>query len=252
MYMRFVRMNALADKVNTLINFYDKAIVPVLQNTNGCRYACLIQSARREGECISMTLWDSHADAEEYEKSGRFRQLYDKIRPLLEDSSEWKIQLTTDYMLEYKPESNEPVVESYNVSYMTEETKLPEAKKFSPMYVRILSASVKPDKTEEVKRIYKDEIGPKLRQVKGCKYAFLTQNLREENEFFSITIWENKQAADNYEKSGLYDELVGKVKHLFSGLYQWKMKLEQKSGEKSVTSEDLSLEQYTVVAGKNF
>lgn len=252
MYMRFVRMNALPDKVNTLINFYDKAIVPVLQNTKGCRYACLIQGAQREGECISMTLWDSPEDAEEYEKSGRFKQLYDKVRPLTEDSSEWKIELSTDYTLEYKAETSEPVVDSYNVSYMSEETVLPEPKKFSPMYVRIFTARVKPDKPDEVKRIYKEEIGPVLRKVKGCKYAFLTQNLQDTNEFFSITIWENKQAADNYEKSGTFDELVGKVQHLFSDMYLWKMKLEEKSGKKAVTSDDVSLGQYTVVAGKNF
>ncbi len=251
MYMRFLRINALADKLDTLINFYDKAIVPVLQNTKGCRYACLIQSARHKGECISMTLWDSPADAEEYEKSGRFRQLYDKVRPLMEDSSEWKIQLTTDYTLEYKPESDEPIIDSYDVSYLSE-VELPETKKYSPMYVRIISARVKSDKKEEAKEIYKNEIGPGLRRVKGCKYAFLTQNLQDENEFFSITIWENKQAADNYEKSGLFDEYVGKVQHLFADVYQWKMKLEQKSGKKSVTSEDMSIDQYTVVAGKNF
>ncbi len=251
MYMRFVRLNALSDKVDTLINFYDKAIVPVLQNTKGCRYACLIQNTRNKGECISMTLWDSHGDAEAYEKSGRFTQLYDKVRPLLEDSSEWKIQLTTDYTLEYKPETNEPAIDSYNVSYVPED-ELPETKKFSSMYVRIFAANIKPDGIDEVKEVYQNEVAPRLRQVPGCKYAFLTQSLQNENEFFSITIWESKQAADTYEKSGLFNELVGKVQHLFSDMYLWKMKLEEKSNKKAVTSEDVSLDQYTVVAGKNF
>jgi quinol monooxygenase YgiN len=251
MYMRFVRMNALADKVDTLIHFYDKAIIPVLQNTKGCRYACLIRSTKRPGECISLTLWESHADAEEYEKSGRFKQLYEKVRPLLEDSSEWKIRLTTDYTLEYQPESDEPVIDSYNVSYMPE-MELPDSKKFSPMYVRILSARVKPELKDELHRTYKEEIGPGLRKVPGCKYAFLTQNLQQEDEFFSITIWENKQAAENYEKSGLFKEYIGKVQHTFADLYQWKMKLEEQSGKKVVTSEDAALEQYSVVTGKNF
>ncbi len=251
MYMRFVRMEALPDKIDTIINFYEKAIIPVLQNSKGCRYACLIRSTRREGECISLTLWESIADAEEYEKSGRFKELYNKLRPSLQDASEWKIQLTSDYTLEYKPESDDPVVDSYNVSDM-HGTDLPEAKRFSPMYVRILSARVKPDKQDELKEIYKREIGPALRQVKGCKYAFLTQNLHEEGEFFSITIWENKQAADNYEKSGLSEQLVGKVSHLFADAYQWKMKLDEKSGKKAVSSADLAIDKYAVVAGKNF
>jgi heme-degrading monooxygenase HmoA len=91
-----------------------------------------------------------------------------------------------------------------------------------------------------------------LRKVPGCKYAFLTQNLQQEDEFFSITIWENKQAAENYEKSGLFKEYIGKVQHTFADLYQWKMKLEEQSGKKVVTSEDAALEQYSVVTGKNF
>jgi len=251
MYMRFVRMNTLPEKMDTLINFYDKAIVPVLQNTNGCRYACLIQNTRSKSECISMTLWNSIEDAEAYEKSGRFKQLYDKVRPLLEDASEWKIKLTTDYTLEYKPESDEPVVDSYNVPYVPD-TDFPETKKFSTMYVRMLSVRIKPDTQDEAEKIYREEIMPALRQVAGCKYAFLTQNIHKEDEYFSITVWENKKAAENYEKSGKFEELVGKVQHLFSDLYQWKVKLEQKSGGKSVTSEDISLDKYTVVAGKNF
>lgn len=250
MYMRFVRMNTVADKVTTLINFYDKAIVPVLQNTQGCRYAWLIQNTRRGSELISMTLWDKITDAEEYEKSGRFRQLYDKVRPLLEDASEWKIQLTADFTLEYKPESDEPQVDSYTITYMQDE-ELPELKKFTPMYIRMLSARVVLGRYDEVREIYKREIGPGLQNIPGCKYAFLTQNLRRQDEVFSITIWENKQAADNYERSGMFDEYVGKIKHLFSDLSQSKMELKEQSDKKIITSDDPILEQYRVVTGKD-
>jgi quinol monooxygenase YgiN len=250
MYMRFVRMNAVADKVATLINFYDKAIVPVLQNTQGCRYAWLIQNTRRESELISMTLWDKITDAEEYEKSGRFKQLYDKVRPLLEDASEWKIQLTADFTLEYRPESDEPEIASYTITYM-QDGELPELRKFSPMYVRMLSARVVPGHYDEVREIYKREIGPGLQKIKGCKYAFLTQNLRQQDEIFSITIWENKQAADDYERSGMFNEYVGKIRHLFSDLSQTIIGVEDKPGKKIITSDDPILEQYTVVTGKD-
>lgn len=258
MYLRFVRMNVLPGKLDNLIRMYNSEVVPVLQNTKGCRYASLIRSNRKQGECISMTLWDEKSDAEAYEKSGTFQQLYEKLRPLLEDSSEWKIQLKTDYTLDYLPESEKPVVDSYDVPFSSS-TSLPPAGKLTPLYVRILSARVKPDRRDELTKIYKEEIGPGLQQVEGCKYAFLTQNLQDENEFFSITIWESEQAAERYEKSGKFEEFVEKIENTLAkgkktgeGLVHWKMKLSEKEGNRAVTSEDPSVEPYTAVIGRQF
>ena len=66
------------------------------------------------------------------------------------------------------------------------------------------------------------------------------------------TMWESKEDADDYEKSGRFDELTEKLKHTFAELYQWKMTLEKEGVRQAVTSEDLAVKYYSIVTGKSF
>jgi hypothetical protein len=47
-------------------------------------------------------------------------------------------------------------------------------------------------------------------------------------------------------------ELAKKVEHCFTELYQMKKQLTNESGGHTVTSEDMSVEGFDVVVGKNF
>jgi heme-degrading monooxygenase HmoA len=91
-----------------------------------------------------------------------------------------------------------------------------------------------------------------LRNVQGCRYAFLTEGVEERNEVISLTIWDSKEAADIYEASGLFKKLTRKVQHTFSELYQWKMAAERRSSVQVTTTEDLNVKGYHVVSGKTF
>jgi heme-degrading monooxygenase HmoA len=93
---------------------------------------------------------------------------------------------------------------------------------------------------------------PALRQVKGCRYAYLTENAKEKNRIISLTIWDSKQDAEAYEQSGLFESLKTKIEHTFAEIYQWKMQLEKDSGGQVVTSEEMTVGGYKVVAGKSF
>jgi heme-degrading monooxygenase HmoA len=105
----------------------------------------------------------------------------------------------------------------------------------------------------EFRNIYGSEIIPTLKKTKGCRFAYLTENIQEEDDAISVTIWDSKEDADNYEKSGVFEDLTEKVKHTFSNLFQWKMALEKDSqGSKISTSADLKVSHYTMVAGRNF
>ena len=120
------------------------------------------------------------------------------------------------------------------------------------MFLRIVSVSIQPGKIDAFRRIYTDEVIPVLRNLKGCRFAFLTESVEEANKVLCITIWDRKEDADAYEKSGRYDELKAKLQHTFSGLYQWKMALDKESAEKRVTSEDLHVDMYSIIVGKRF
>ena len=251
MYMRIVQHKVNPDKVEDFHKYYEARIVPAMQNLPGCFCATLIKSDLHPDEYLSMTLWDNRKDAEAYEKSGLFEEFITELRPFLSDSSEWKIQLSEDFTLEYQPVEEDPVVVSYPV---VEQLKadLSAGEATGLMHMRVVSLKVKPGKLDEFKKLYRDEILSALESVKGCRYAYLTESLQEANQLFSVTIWDSKADAENYEKSGLFDLLTERVKHTLSELYQWKMALERDSGKRLVTSDDLKVDHYSVVTGKNF
>lgn len=251
MYMRLVQLNVKPEAVGELRSYYDRHIVPALHTIPGCLYAGLVQGAARPSECISMTFWDSAAHADEYERSGAFKKLLESAGKYLADSSEWKILLTEDLSVQYEQVHEEPVVNAYNVA-SSQTGELLSAARMRGIYLRVVSPQLRPGKEDEFKRIYIDEVLPRLRTVRGCRYAALIEHVTESRKMLSMSIWDSKQEADDYEISGTFDELTNKLKHTFSEIYQWKMRLEQETGSQVVTSEELRVEGYSVVAGQSF
>jgi len=251
MYMRLVYARSKPDLVWKIQQIYSEKIITRLKEMPGCLCSCLIQSDAHEDEGISMTLWDSQAHAEDYEKSGIFQELLGEVRPYLSDSSEWKLQLSKELKLEYQPVPEEPVLKAFT-SFVQTDTKIPSESGSPLMYLRILSLTIKPGMMEEFRKIYKEEILSILRGVKGCRYAFLTESTQDKSEVLSLTIWDSKQDAIDYESGKIFDELMEKVKHTFTELFHWKVALEKESGGKVVTTGDPRSMSYTIVTGKFF
>ena len=251
MYMRLVQARYKPDSLSKIRQIFDEKIIPQLQKTPGCFYICLMKSEFHQDEAISMSLWDTKTHVEEYQKSGLYNEFLEEIKPHLSESSEWKIQLSKDLTLEYQPVPEEPVIKSYTTIAQLD-TKIPAQEKTPVLYLRLLSVRIQSGKMDEFKKIYKNDIIPTLQTIKGCLYAYLTENIENKNEVISLTIWDNKQNADDYERSGLFDKLNEKVKHTFAELYQWKMSLEKEYSGKIVTSEDPNIKYYSMVTGKSF
>ena len=249
--MRFVHLSIRIEFENTFSRYYNTIVLPQLQKMDGCRMAGLIKSITNKGKFVSLTLWDEKSNAEKYEKSEIYKNLSEQISQFLSESSEWKIQLSDDLKLEYKPVLEIPLRKNYAVAVRTHYTKS-SPERPSGMYIRIVSLKIQPGKVEEFTDLYSKEIIPALESTIGCNYAYLTENLKESNEFLSMSIWEDKSFADQYEASGKFSELTSKVKHTFSKFYLWKMELEQESKRKVETSEDMKIDNYTMVTGKSF
>lgn len=252
MFMRLLHIKLKPDDLPELHTFYDSAVFAALQQTPGCRYACLIQSNRRKEETISMTLWDTKEHADGYERSGIFQKLLDQMRPRLSDSSEWMIQLSKDLTLEYAPVAEQPTAKTYAVTAIAGGMP-PPSKSLAPMHMRIVSVRIDPEKVAEFLRLYELEVLPVLKKVKGCRYVYLTQNAGDKTEWISITIWERKEDADRYEQAGMYDLLKSKVKHTFTEMYQWQMELEKSQAGAVVSSnDDVLTDGYRIVTGRGF
>jgi len=251
MFMRLLQLNIEQGQTQNFKSFYEATVIPTLKEMPGCEYAALIENSSSANELISLTLWGDQASAENYENSEIYSEFRGRISSYLSDSSEWKVQLSENLELEYKPLKEEPVIRNYNVAAQSVEGMKDTAGKNS-LHVRIVSAKIQKGKETEFSKIYSSEIIPSLLATKGCLYANLTQNLESENSYISLTVWRSKEEADLYEESGQFDRNVKKVIHAFSDFYRWKLALEKDSGTSIKTSEDLSISKYVMVAGKKF
>lgn len=250
MFMRLVQLNVEIQYISEFRTAYQEEVIEILQKTPGCRFVGLIESGSEKSEFISLTLWDTQDQAESYELGGVYTELLGKVKPYLQNSSEWKIQLSENLELEYKPVTEEPVIKKYSVQAQTD--KIAGNNIDSHLYVRIVSLSIQNGKEDEFKKIYSDEIIPALLSTQGCRYAYLTQSIQDSSAFISVTIWDSKIDADLYESSGRFKELVNRVSHTFSQFYRWKMALERDYDANIKTSEDMKVENYNLVTGKNF
>jgi heme-degrading monooxygenase HmoA len=249
--MRLLQLQLKLAYVQEFKKFYETTVYPELQKLSGCVFAGLIKSSPQPDEFISLTFWKTLSQAEQYEKSGAFTKLFEQAKPFLSDSSEWKIHLSDNMELQYGQEAEEPVIKKYIVAAKNKEgdDKLTAS---SNMFVRVLSLIIQDDKVEEFKKLYSDIVMPALKSTKGCQYVFLTESVNTRNEFISVTIWNNKEDADEYEFEGKFQELTDEVKHTFSQLYLWGMSLEKEHVAQVKTSEDFKVGHYKMVTGRSF
>ena len=251
MFMRFTYLKINPEYQELLPPFYNNIVLPELQKIKGCLFGGLVKNSENSEDYVSVTIWNSREQAESYEKGESFARLMDKIKPYLAESSEWKVHLSEDLELDYDSGLEEPVIREYRVTtqkLLDEE----QVNRGNPLYVRLVSVKLQEGKLSEFRRLYAEEIVPVLQKTKGCRYIYLTESLQGDNEIISITVWDSKKDADEYENSGQFDELIHKVKHTFSHFYQWKMQLEKEDGSKLRTSDDLKVDYYGMVSGKRF
>jgi heme-degrading monooxygenase HmoA len=248
MYLRLVHVKAKAERLAGLQKLYDERILPALQETPGCVSACLIKSHMNPEEVISLTIWQNEKHAQEYVSKGLFQKLLDDAKPLLE-ASEWKIRLSKT--MNGKESPPEPKISSYEIVAASHDR--PSAGKTSPaMFMRITTAQVRPGRYEELRSVYVHEILPILKNMKGCKDAYLTAEEEGGHNVLSITFWESKSDAEAYERGGTFQTLVRKIQHTITEVYRWGVELERASRVNDGLPRDLTIEEYFVVTGRNF
>lgn len=251
MYLRLVRARALPSAIDSLKKAYTESIIPALGGVPGCLHATLMQSAKSPEDFVSLTLWETVADAEAYVESGLFATLMSRVRPFLQETTEWRMGLSHDMKLEYAKLPQEPAVSAYPVS-LDLPTKQDVGTRGMHLYLRILSVLLRPEKKDEYHSLYLNEIIPTLQAAKGCLHAYLIMPSRGSRESLSVTIWDSRESAAAYEQNGLFAGLVAKVKHTFTDLVQWKIELDPARQGNAATSDELKVEGFNVVALKSF
>ena len=83
------------------------------------------------------------------------------------------------------------------------------------MIERIVKMTFKPENTEIFEKIFY-EVKTKIASFEGCKSVKLLKDVNNKNIYFTLSIWENEKALDNYRNSQLFNKTWEKTKILFS------------------------------------
>ena len=229
MFMRTVHLRLDPNRLLELRQMYTAVIIAALSRTPGCLYAGLLQSVDHPEVGISLTLWNAASDAEAYEKTGTYQKLL--------------------MQLEYAPVEHEPPISRY------ESPGGADPSVFSPpgkerLFLRILSLHVRRGRLDEFTSLYRGEIIPGLRRMPGCRFAFLTGQGKDSHELVSVTIWNSKADAEQYESSGEFAALTERIGHTLENSTRWKA--DEQRVERVLGSDDMTVSGYTLIVGQVF
>jgi len=83
------------------------------------------------------------------------------------------------------------------------------------MFARLTTVTVQKDKIDEVIKIFTDNIVPAAKSQKGYQVIYLLTN-RKTGNGIAISVWDSEEDAVANEKTGYYQEQVGKVAPFFT------------------------------------
>ena len=249
MFMRIVHLKLDPNRLLELRQMYPAVIIAELSHTPGCLYAGLLQSVENPDIGISLTLWNSAADAESYEKTGAYRKLLDQSRPYLAETPEWSVHMSDDMQLEYSPVEREPDITRYESPGAADPSALSPPGK-ERLFLRILSLHVRRGMLEEFTSLYRGEIVPGLRRIPGFRSAFLTGRTNDSNELISVTIWNSRTDAEQYEKNGEFASMNERIGHTLEDSTRWKTG--EQRVKRALGSDDMTASGYALIVGQAF
>ena len=84
------------------------------------------------------------------------------------------------------------------------------------MVVRLTYLNFSAGKIDELKKFYNEVAIPTVRKQKGNLDCRLLEPVNKNDEYISMTVWDNDNDAKVYESTGVYKSLVDQVRNLFS------------------------------------
>jgi quinol monooxygenase YgiN len=84
------------------------------------------------------------------------------------------------------------------------------------MIVRLTHFNFSPGKIEELKKFYNEVAIPTVRKQKGNLDCRLLEPVAKNDEHISMTVWDSQEAAEAYETTGVYKQLIGEVRKFFT------------------------------------
>jgi len=83
------------------------------------------------------------------------------------------------------------------------------------MYMRVLHLKIDPLKSRAFEAFYDKNIVPALQKVHGCLSITLVRSAQHNDEFLSVTLWDEEEDAEAFNQSELFQKLLGDTKPSF-------------------------------------
>jgi len=99
MLARLTHLKFLPEHSDQIRKIYNEEVIPVVKSQKGNNDVMLLEPVDKSDDYISLTMWNSKADADAYEASGTYNKLVDKVRSML---------------------TKEPVLKTYNYEEVSE------------------------------------------------------------------------------------------------------------------------------------
>ncbi len=93
------------------------------------------------------------------------------------------------------------------------------------MYMRFVRLKVREGRLGGLRRFYDQRVIPALQETEGCLFSSLLQPTGESDECISLTLWSSAEHADEYERSGLYDQLLDESDEFLAEASEWRARL---------------------------
>lgn len=100
MIVRLTYINFLSQNVDQAKRIYREEVVPVVKVQKGNLDCRLLEPMDNSDEYISMTTWETKADSDAYESSGKYRELVEKVKKDFAKKPVLKVY-TTESILEH-------------------------------------------------------------------------------------------------------------------------------------------------------
>ena len=246
MYLRVAHLHVKPGKRRELREFYQQRVMTALAETPGCLHAALLEGVDQTDDWLSATFWKSFDDAEDYEESGLPDRLIEELEGVLEHEKQWKVELSQNMHIGYDSAMRAIEVEGFSIEDSGGRVD-PRSGPQPDTYVRMVSVKADPAKIEEFKERRDQVVIPALEEVKGCRFTFLSEGIRDRHHMLSVSIWDSQQAALKYEVSGRFDAITRKLQDTMARDHEWKMALGRSVGTGLSTDPELQVRGYEIV-----
>jgi heme-degrading monooxygenase HmoA len=114
------------------------------------------------------------------------------------------------------------------------------------MYLRFVRLKLKEGIFNAHQRFYESRIIPALQETKGCLFVSLMQPTEDADECVSMTLWSSQERAEDYEASGLYDQLLDEGDEFLAEASEWRVQLAGDPGHEVPRLQEPEVETYPV------